>query len=188
MTIALETERLVLRNFLVSDWEALHEIIALYAASEFAAYDQPWPTTPDEIKQITEWFASGDSFLAACLKNMGQCIGLVVVNREPEVEAQVYNLGYVFHFGHHGKGYATEACCALLDHAFIELRAQRVVSGTAAVNRPSCRLLERLGFEMTGEGTTSFQETEDGDPVEFLGYTFTLTREQWTSRKSWQCC
>lgn len=59
----LETERLTLRNFSVSDWEALHEMINQYVSSEFAAYDYHWPTSPEEIKKVTEWFASGDSCL-----------------------------------------------------------------------------------------------------------------------------
>ncbi len=37
---ALETERLLIRNFASGDWEALHEIIFQYEASELAAYDQ----------------------------------------------------------------------------------------------------------------------------------------------------
>ena len=60
----METERLVLRNFRTSDWEALHEMILQYESSGFAAYDQPWPTSAEEIKGVTGWFASGDSYLA----------------------------------------------------------------------------------------------------------------------------
>lgn len=67
--ITLATERLILRNFQVNDWPALHVIINQYQASEFAPYDQQWPTSPEEIKGITEWFASGDGFLAVCLKS-----------------------------------------------------------------------------------------------------------------------
>jgi RimJ/RimL family protein N-acetyltransferase len=175
----LQTNRLLIRNFRASDWEALHAMICLYQASELAAYDQPWPTSPEQIKSITEWFAGGDGFLAVCLKGAGQLIGFVALNEEPHDGKPVFNLGYVFHSDYHGQGYASEACRAVLAHAFERLQAQRVVSGAAAANHASCRLLERLGFQKTAEGTGSFRTTADGTPIRFLGYTFELSQADW---------
>jgi len=145
--IPIETERLVVRNFEVNDWEALHEMIVQYEASEYAAYDQQWPTSAEEVKGITEWFASGDNFLAICLKDTSQFIGFVALNPEEGEGSREYNMGYVFNSNYHGHGYATEACKAILNRAFRQLQALRVITGTAAVNRNSCRLLERLGFQ-----------------------------------------
>jgi len=175
----METERLVVRNFRVSDWEALHEMIVQYQSSEYAAYDHPWPTSPEEIQGVTEWFASGDSYLAVCLKDNGRFIGFVALNPREGEDCQRYGLGYVFHPDCHGQGYATEACRAVLGHAFDGLQAQRVVSDTAAANRPSCRLLERLGFQKTGESMGSFRNAPDGEPIEFLAFSYALTREAW---------
>lgn len=172
----LETERLLIRNFRSSDADALVEIITRYASSELAAYDQPWPTSPEEIKQVTTWFASGDSYLAVCLKATERLIGFVALNPEGQADQPTFNLGYIFHFDYHGKGYASEACRAVLTHAFEHYQAARVVTGTAAINHASCRLLERLGFQKIAESTTSFRNTPDGEPIQFLGYTFELTR------------
>jgi [ribosomal protein S5]-alanine N-acetyltransferase len=182
--LSLETERLAIRNFNSSDWEALHEMILQYEASELAAYDQPWPTTVEEIKGTTEWFAGGDSFLAVCLKETGRFIGFVSLNPEPVEDAQVFNIGYIFNFDYHGKGYATEACRAMVDHAFGSLKADRVITGTAAVNRASCRLLEKLGFQKIGEDTGSFRSTPEGKPIEFLGYTYALSKAVWEVNQS----
>jgi len=178
--MVLETERLLIRNFASGDWGALHEIISQYESSELAAYDQPWPTSPEEIKRITEWFASGDSYLAVCLKATSRLIGFVALNRE-QGDDRAFNLGYVFHSDYHGKGYATEGCQAVLAHAFDRLQAHRVVTGTAAANRASCRLLERLGFKKTSESTASFRTTPDGKPIQFVGYTFELSRDEWNA-------
>lgn len=174
----LETERLIIRNFRSGDWEALHEIINQYESSEVAAYDHVWPTSPDEIKKIAEWFASGDSYWAVCLKGAGRLIGFVSLNQEDEAN-RVFNIGYVFNFDDHGKGYATGACRAALGHAFGPLQAQRVVTGTAAANRASCRLLEKLGFKRTSESQCSFRNAPDGNPIEVLGYTYTISRQEW---------
>jgi ribosomal-protein-alanine N-acetyltransferase len=175
----IETDRLIVRNFTVNDWQALYLMIAQYQASEYAAYDQPWPTSPEEIKGATEWFTGGDSYLAACLKDTGQLIGFVALNPEDSAEGRAFNLGYVFNADYHGKGYATEACRAVLERAFGQLQAQKVVTGTAAANQPSCRLLHRLGFQKISERTVSFRTGANGEPVEFLGYSYNLSKEAW---------
>jgi RimJ/RimL family protein N-acetyltransferase len=208
--ITIETQRLILRNFKMNDWEALHEMIVQYAASEYAAYDQPWPTSVEEmkginlgaspepflppqaagygtrkgIKGITEWFASGGNFLAACLKDTGQLIGFVALNPEESSgeNNRAYNLGYVFNANYHGRGYATEACKAMLNQALGQLQALRVITGTAAVNRNSRRLLERLGFRKTGEKISSFKTGADGKPIEFLGYSYAISKAEWENR------
>jgi [ribosomal protein S5]-alanine N-acetyltransferase len=178
----LETERLIIRNFQASDWQDLYVIIVQYQASEFAPYDQPWPTSREEIKRIVEWFASGDSFLAVCLKDTNQLIGFVGLNPEEGNCQREFNLGYVFSSDFHGRGYATEACTAVLSRAFGQLQADRVVTGTAAVNQASCRLLERLGFQKNGEKIVSFKTAEDEKPIEFLGYRYAISRDDWGKR------
>ena len=174
----------MIRNFHSDDWEALHTMILQYQASEYAAYDQPWPTSAEEIKGVTSWFASGDNFLAVCLQDTGQLIGFVALNPEEGDGSGEYNLGYVFNSNYYGQGYATEACQAMLDQAFGPLQASGVISGTAAVNRNSCRLLERLGFRKTGENISSFKAGEDGRPIEFLGYLYALSKDDWARRET----
>ena len=181
--ITLHTERLGIRNFSAGDWRDLHEIAVQYQASEYAQYDHRWPTAESEVKGMAEWFSRGDGFLAACLKQTGKLIGLLVLNRELEREGVVYNLGYVFNFDYHGQGYATEGCMALLDRAFGPLAADRVVTGTAAANEPSCRLLRRLGLRQTSQGTGSFRETEDGEAIEFESGEWAISREEWLERR-----
>jgi ribosomal-protein-alanine N-acetyltransferase len=189
--IEWQTERLVIRNFRAGDWEALHAMILQYEASGLAVYDQPWPTAPEEIRKVAEWFASGDSFLAVCLGGKIQdarpFIGFVALNEEGQTDGgRVFNLGYVFNFDYHGQGYATEACRALLDYAFAQLGAAKIVTGTAAANTASCRLLERLGFTKTGESTGSFGKAPDGQPIEFLGYSYALSREDWATARPYE--
>src|SRR4030043_204893 len=166
--IALETERLTVRNFNASDWKALQHMINQYQSSGYAAYDHQWPTSDEEIRKITEWFAGGDSYLAICLKDTGQFVGFVSLVKEQHDDSGELNLGYIFNFDYHGRGYATEACRAVIGHAFNRLQAKMVVAATAAVNRPSCQLLKRLGFKQRAESIGFFKTTENGTPIEFL--------------------
>lgn len=180
----LETERLIIRNFQTSDWNAICELIVQYQASDLALYDHQWPTAQEEIRKVTEWFAGGDSFLAVCLKDTSQLIGFVSLNAEEGEGHRQFNTGYVFNHDFHGRGYATEACRAVLRRAFDQLQAYGVVAGTAAINQASCRLLERLGFKKIGEETASFRTAEDGKPIEFLGYCYAIVKDEWQNRKA----
>jgi ribosomal-protein-alanine N-acetyltransferase len=178
---SIETDRLVLRNFQADDWQDLLEVAAKYQASEYAKYDHNWPTDAEEIKGVVEWFATGDRFLAVCLKTTGKLVGLVSLNPKDGGE---YGFGYVFHTDYHGQGYATEACRAALDHVFGPLGAERVVTGTAEANEPSCRLLRRLGLKEIGQGKGSFRETAEGEPIEFVALSFAISREEWAALES----
>jgi [ribosomal protein S5]-alanine N-acetyltransferase len=186
----LTAERLVIRNLTIDYAPALWEIILQYQASEYAAYDHAWPTSVDEIRGVVEWFASGDAFLAVCLRESGGLIGYVALNPVEEASvqdhqlSQVYGLGYCFNFDYHGRGYATEAGRAVLGRAFDELDADRVTAGTAAANAPSCSLLARLGFRRVGESTASFRSAADGMPIEFPVYSFALDRDDWICASS----
>jgi len=55
-------------------------------------------------------------------------------------------VGYIFSPAYSRQGYATEAVRALLEVAFFELGARRVVARVDARNTASRALLERLGM------------------------------------------
>jgi RimJ/RimL family protein N-acetyltransferase len=164
---AIETERLIIRNFTTDDGPALCKMIVQYQQSPFAKYDHPWPTDPEEIRGVAKWFADGDHYLAVSLKASGIFIGFVCLNPEEHDGEPALNIGYIFDADYYGRGYATEACRAALARAFNVLGAARVVTGTAKENLPSVRLLSRLGLK----------EVEE-DP----GYA--ITREEWQGAAS----
>jgi ribosomal-protein-alanine N-acetyltransferase len=165
---AIETERLTLRNFCPEDWRDLHEIIVGYQATEYAQYDDQWPTGEDGIQKITAWFAGGDSYLAVCLRDTGKVIGLIALDERSESDESdgpARNLGYIFDPRCHGQGYATEACRAAITYVFEALGEARFVTGTHDANLPSRRLLARLGFRALG------------------GSQYVLEREAWLAQR-----
>ena len=46
--IKLDTNRLIIRNFLPDDWQDLQDVVVQYQASEWAKYEDPWPTSTEE--------------------------------------------------------------------------------------------------------------------------------------------
>ncbi len=178
---AIETARLIVRNFRPDDWMTLQEIIRQYQATEYAAYDHEWPSSPEELRRATEWFAGQDGFLAVCRREAGGLIGLVTINSDDSGGASCYNLGFIFDSRAQGRGYASEAGKAVLSLAFAEWGAQRIISGTALVNRSAVKLLERLGFQRVAESRGAFRNGSDGVPIVFTGLSFALTRDEWAS-------
>jgi RimJ/RimL family protein N-acetyltransferase len=178
----IETDRLTIRNFHAEDWRDLQEMAINYQASEYAQYDHKWPTDEEGVRGMANWFAEGDRFVAVCLKPGGKLIGMISVNpKEPGVE---YGFGYVFHADYEGQGYATEAGRAMLAYVFGALGVLRITTGTAAANTPSCRLLDKLGFEVVARRMGALREGEDGQPIEVETLSLRLTREQWAEQHS----
>jgi [ribosomal protein S5]-alanine N-acetyltransferase len=62
------------------------------------------------------------------------------------IEPRVADLGYMLGAAHWGKGYATEVARTLIDAAFHELRAERVISTVEIHNKASIRVLEKIGM------------------------------------------
>ncbi|MBN1579915.1 MAG: GNAT family N-acetyltransferase [Anaerolineae bacterium] len=158
--VSLETDRLIIRSFSPDDWQDLQEVAIAYQASEWAKYEDPWPTEAEKVKGMAEWFANGDDYLAVCLKTTNKLIGLIAINRRQEQDKPVHNLGYVFHPGYYGKGYATEGCRAAMGYLFEQLAADGILTGTHPDNEPSVRLIERLGLKATDRGEYAISREE----------------------------
>ena len=158
--ITLETDRLVIRNFRPDDWRELQELAIEYRASKWAVYEDPWPTSEEEVKGMAGWFASGDAYLAVLLKTTGKLIGLIAIDRREGQQGRVHNLGYVFHPGYSGQGYATEGCQAAMGYVFGPLAADGILTGTHPANEPSVKLLKRLGLTEAARGEYALSRAE----------------------------
>jgi RimJ/RimL family protein N-acetyltransferase len=160
----LETERLLLRPFVLEDADALYETI--YSDEEVVRYySHAGVLTREATRQRLAEHLGGwrDEELgrhAVILKASGQLLGQVHLNgyvnscwRWSDEPAPPYNaleVELAFAFGRHswGQGYAFEACTALIRYAFEELRLRRLVGGFYAPNLRSRSLHQRLGYRI----------------------------------------
>jgi ribosomal-protein-alanine N-acetyltransferase len=177
--IDIKTKRLEIRNFVIDNWRDLQEIFIDFESSEYAMYDYQLPTTDNEVKEIAVRFAN-NKFFAVCELNNNKVIGYVCFNGENDKEL---DLGYCFNSLYQGKGYATEACIAVINYAFITLQVERLTAGTANLNYPSCRVLNRLGFSITSECIHSCRKNTEGNPIEFVGSLFLLEKGEWMKKE-----
>jgi len=181
MLIMLFSNRLKIRRFNSGDWKRLHEIILDKEASPYAIYDHEFPTDEKAAKELTIYFMNSKDFYAICIKSTGELIGYIALNYCNEHQR---NLGYCLHSAHQGKGYASEACRTLLEHAFNHLNIEEVIAGTANENHPSCKLLLSLNFKKISESTHSFRKSSDGTPIEFTGGEYLLKKQDFKNTTS----
>ena len=71
----------------------------------------------------------------------------------------------------------------MINYVFNEMGVEQFTSGTANANYPSCNLLAKLGFHKTGESTESFRNTPQGKPIEFVGSSFLLEKDEWEKQE-----
>jgi RimJ/RimL family protein N-acetyltransferase len=105
---------------------------------------------------------------------IGAC-GLMTTEREPP------EIGYWLGAKYWGKGYATEAVRALIDHAFTDLDCEALHSAARVTNPASRRVLEKCGFQWTGAGLLRIRALNSSAPID----RFRLDRGLWASLKSW---
>ena len=166
----IKTNRLFIRELVSEDWRDMQRLAADFRKSEYAVYDMPMPIDDMEIKSLTKQFAKSHLFFAVILEEI--MIGYVCFHENNGI----YDLGYCFHSCYQGKGYASEACSALIKHIEKTTDVTAFTAGTALKNVPSCRLLERLGFVLTGTETLSFNKDENGNDIVFEGGIFEKRR------------
>lgn len=152
------TERLLLRNFCVSDAAALYDIFSNDAVTEFYDLDSFTQYTQAEEFVHSRIKLNGDfgkrAFRwAICLKSepdslIGSC-GFHCVNQA----FSSIEIGYELNQSYWGKNIAYEAVSAMLDYCFTNnfpFPINRVSATTNLDSVKSIRLLNRLGFVEEG--------------------------------------
>ncbi|MCL2501156.1 MAG: GNAT family N-acetyltransferase [Defluviitaleaceae bacterium] len=175
----METERLLLRRFTRDDWRDLHE----YLSQEVVVKYEPYEIfSEDAAKQEAAKRAGNDSFWAVCLKDNGKVIGNIYLSKQ---ELDTWSLGYVFNANYQGMGYAAEAAQAIIDAAFRNENARRIIAMCNPLNKPSWKLLERLGMRREGHLLQNiyFKKDNNGCPIWQDTYEYGILVAEWFSRR-----
>ena len=172
---SITTERLEIRPFQTDDWAAV-----------YAYLSNP---------QVTAWLPEGQL-------DQGQTQAFVTENQGEEAKAyavflrsenglvghmvyhlwfapRTYELGWVFHPDHQGRGYATEAAHALLAYSFTTLHAHRVIATCQPENIASWRVMEKLGLRREGHFRQCIYRSET---LWWDEYFYALLADEWRER------
>jgi [ribosomal protein S5]-alanine N-acetyltransferase len=152
-TMRIETARLVLREFAADDWRAVQ---AYQCDPRYLVFYGRQPPTDTEaqafVGRFLEWQADEPRWrmqLAICRPGSAEPIGNVGLRRAA-AGAPSADMGYELDPAFWGRGYATEAARALLDHGFRVLGLHRIHAHCLAENAASARVLEKLGMRLEG--------------------------------------
>ncbi|RYG28255.1 N-acetyltransferase [bacterium] len=168
----IATPRLTVRPFAPSD---LDDYLAYQRLPEVRRYLRGAPMSPGAARHFLEFQAEarGDErgrYHAYAVEHRGdqKVIGDVGIflSEDPSDEGDI---GFQFHPAYQGRGYATEAVEALLQHLFNDLDLIRVTGGCDARNLASAGLMERVGMSRVPEGPSAGNAT------------FELWREHWVA-------
>ncbi|MBB5017578.1 RimJ/RimL family protein N-acetyltransferase [Chitinivorax tropicus] len=171
MTIITRTERLILREFNLSDAPFILTLVndpdwlnnigdrhvhSIADAEQFLQRGPMASYAQHGFGLFAVEHQQGHSLLGMC--------GLIRRDSLPAVD-----IGYAFLPAHRGHGYAREAAQAMVGFARDTLKLSRLLGITSPDNQPSCRLLEAIGLSyqqdlvLPGEDElTSLYEIEFG--------------------------
>jgi RimJ/RimL family protein N-acetyltransferase len=175
----IRTQRLILRPFAESDLDDLHAIQSLPEVARYLYWE---PRDREQVRLAllsmtrgSALTAEGDVLaLAVVLPPTGTVIGDVIL-KWSSVEHRQGEVGYVFHPGHGGHGFATEAARAVLRLGFEDLGLHRIFGRIDGRNTASARVLERLG--MRREAHFIQNEIVKGEWTDEVVYA--LTEDEW---------
>ena len=171
----LQTLRLVLRSFREEDVDLLTKLMANADFMRFSLGVFSRQQTIAFLNKIIGWQRRGlPSLFAVIHRADNRLIGSCGFFHQKIDGTEEIEIGYRLDSNYWNRGLATEAAQAVRDHAFRDLKLQRVISLIHYDNSPSRRVAEKIG--MTLEREILFR----GFPTQ----AFALIREQWLGNRA----
>jgi RimJ/RimL family protein N-acetyltransferase len=170
--VIVETERLVLRQFCLSDADAIHRVFGDPEVMRFGDGVQTIHCVHDWLCHCLENYQqkSGIGPWAVVERSSTETIGYCGLFYFPDVCGQPETeIGYRLARAYWGRGYATEAVIAVRDYGFNTLGISRLIAMIDPQNIASIRVAEKAGMKYEKD-------------VMFEGYThpdhvYAITRE-----------
>ncbi len=177
-TKTLDTERLILRKFCLSDADTMFKN---WARDDEVTKYLTWPThmsVEDSKMVIGMWIKDYESpkNYQWCieLKESGEAIGSIsVVNLEEEIDA--VEVGYCIGRKFWGQGITSEALMAVIKFFFEEVQVNRIEARHDINNPSSGRVMEKCGLIKEGEKRQGHKNNTGLCDTAFYG----LIRDDW---------
>jgi len=149
----IQTRRLILRDLVLSDFDAVHDYASDPLVTRFTSFG---PNTPEETREFLSRSIHAASVsprqihtFAVIEQDCGHLIGSCGLV-QCDGTGQHYVFGYCFHRHWWGRGFGKEAAAALVQFGFDRLQAHRLWAHVFLANTASVRILEGLKFRREG--------------------------------------
>lgn len=184
ITIPIHTARLTLRDFVASDFDAIHAYASDAAVTRFMFYG---PRSTADTQAYLDLMLASQREVPRLIWELGvvvsaeNClIGACDLTVENTNEA---DLGFVFGRDAWGRGYATEAAQALVRAAFEELGVTRVFATCDIANTASARVLEKAGLRCEA----TLERHKHARDRWWTSFLYALRRDEWHPRAPRTC-
>ena len=178
--VRIESERLVLREFALTDAPSIHDYVSDWdVASTTANIPHPYEPGMAEawIRAHATDIATGVAIpLAITSRTDGGLIGSIALRLTPEHFRG--ELGYWIGKPHWGHGYVTEAAAAMIRYGFEVVHLNRIEAHHLSRNPASGRVMQKLG--MRHEGVMREHVKKWGNFEDVEGYA--ILRHEWSPR------
>lgn len=145
----LETERLILRKFYISDIDDFYE----YSKNPNIGPNAGWKPHENKEESMTVLigFIKSEEVWAIVNKENNKVIGSIGLHKDWKRELKnVKMIGYVLAESYWGKGYASEAVKRVIEFGFKELNLDLISVYHYPQNIRSNRVIEKSGFKYEG--------------------------------------
>ncbi len=167
----IETNRLILREYVTEDFDALFEILS--DAETMQHYPAPFDAdrTRNWISRNSDNYINhGFGLWAIILKTTGEFIGDCGITLQNIAGDILPEIGYHIHKKYWRRGLAKEAARAVLDWAFVNTQYNTIYSCMKHTNIASYSTAMSIGMK---------KSKEYPDPKNTISYLFAITREEW---------
>lgn len=148
----IETERLLLRAFELSDLDDFYEYASIEGVGEMAGWHHH--KNKEESLEILKMFIEHDKTFAIVFKKNNKVIGSLGIEKYSceDTLSEFFNyqgreLGYVLSKDYWGKGIMPEALMSIINYLFQEKELDFLTCGYYESNQQSKRVQEKCGFK-----------------------------------------
>lgn len=135
----LVTDRLIIRDFCMSDANDLHEILG---DAETMKYCEPAYTFEQTQRFLLDFCIVKKGAFAVVQRSTQKVIGYILFNA---IEKSIYEIGWIFNKNFWRQGFAYEACSNLITYAFEKSNINKIIAETTD-RQKSIALMEKLGM------------------------------------------
>lgn len=178
----METDRIRLRPW---NEEDLPGFRALNADKDVMRFF-PAPLAPEDSDKLAASFQTGMllrgfGIWVLELPGLSSFAGVVGLN-VPSFDHSLVEVDWRLHKAFWGHGFATEAAAVALEAGFSLFSLENICSFTASLNRPSEKVMQRLGMERHPEDDFEHPALPLGHPLS-RHVLYRMTKQRWTDQR-----
>ena len=179
----IETERLRLRDFEISDYDDVHEYASDYENVRHMMFG---PNTPEQTREYLEKQCVEEQYanprmhynIALQRKEDGKVLGGISLHLNWRRDDGI--IGVILNRHYSGHGYVTEGLAGALDYFFGVLKLHRVHAVCDVNNADIIHILEKTGFRNEGRMVRRGKNRPEEPEPYFDQYGYAILAEEWT--------